>query len=144
VIHNLESLVCLTFAMLFLLNPEARTQARVTPKQNYAFREWTVDQGLPDGTIHAITQTPDRYLWLGTSSGLARFDGARFRTFDHTNTPELREDDISALATGSDGSLWIGTDGGGIVKFQNGNFSSIDKDLGLANGFVRSICEVRP
>jgi ligand-binding sensor domain-containing protein len=140
--HKIQFLVWLIVTMFFGTAPPASAQLRISPKQNTVFRQWTADQGLPDDTIHAIAQTPDRYLWLATSSGLARFDGARFRTFDHTNTPELHEDDISALASGSDGSLWIGTDGGGIVSFKDGRFSSIDKRVGLTNGFVRSVCEL--
>jgi signal transduction histidine kinase/ligand-binding sensor domain-containing protein len=140
--HRFESLTTLAAAIVFWIVPVASSQLRISPKPNTVFRQWTADQGLPDDTVQAIAQTADRYLWLGTSSGLARFDGARFRTFDHTNTPELREDDISALATGSDGSLWIGTDGGGVVKLKNGQFSLIDRRLGLTNGFVRSICEI--
>ena len=37
----------------------------------------------------SIAQTPDGYLWVGTYNGLARFDGARFETFDPVNKPEL-------------------------------------------------------
>jgi signal transduction histidine kinase/ligand-binding sensor domain-containing protein len=140
--HRFEVLAFSAAAVIFLIVPAACSQVRILPTQNTVFRRWTADQGLPDNTIQAIAQTADRYLWLGTPGGLARFDGANFRIFDHTNTPELREDDISALANGSDGSLWIGTNGGGIVRLKNGRFSSIDKRLGLSNGFVRSICEI--
>ena len=50
---------------------------------------WTQQQGLPQDTIRAITQTADGYLWLGTDEGLARFDGYEFVVFnrDHDNLP---------------------------------------------------------
>ena len=41
-------------------------------------RIWQVQQGLPDATIHCVVQTADGYLWLGTQTGLVRFDGVRF------------------------------------------------------------------
>src|SRR5262249_20007051 len=50
---------------------------------------WTTDQGLPGSDVTAIVQTRDRYLWLSTFDGLARFDGAKFTVFDRSNTPGL-------------------------------------------------------
>jgi ligand-binding sensor domain-containing protein len=44
----------------------------------YARNAWTVQDDTPKGTIRAIAQTPDLYLWLGTECGLVRFDGVRF------------------------------------------------------------------
>ena len=41
----------------------------------YAHTAWRVRDGFPVGTIFAMAQTPDGYLWLGAESGLFRFDG---------------------------------------------------------------------
>ena len=41
-------------------------------------RVWQVDDGLPAANVTGIAQTRDGYLWLGTQSGLARFDGVNF------------------------------------------------------------------
>ena len=35
---------------------------------------WTYAEGGP-GEVHALAQTTDGYLWLGTPTGLFRFDG---------------------------------------------------------------------
>src|SRR5580658_4732183 len=43
----------------------------------YAHKAWTVREGFFKGSINAIAQTPDGYLWLGTELGLLRFDGVR-------------------------------------------------------------------
>jgi ligand-binding sensor domain-containing protein len=53
-------------------------------------------------------QTHDGYLWIGTYSGLARFDGVRFVVFDENNAPELHDSRITSLFESSDGTLWIG------------------------------------
>jgi ligand-binding sensor domain-containing protein len=42
----------------------------------YLRTDFTVEQGLPDDEVNAITQTPNGLLWVGTDGGLARFDGA--------------------------------------------------------------------
>src|ERR1035441_8859721 len=61
----------------------------------YSISIWTQQQGLPQDTIGAITQTSDGYLWLGTDEGLARFHGYEFTIFTGTmaicpRTPLLR------------------------------------------------------
>src|SRR5437016_3994012 len=44
----------------------------------YIHRIWHTQQGLPQGTIFAIRQPDDGYLWLATQTGLFRFDGVQF------------------------------------------------------------------
>ena len=41
-------------------------------------RTWGVDEGLPQGTVYAITQTADGYVWAATQEGFVRFDGTEF------------------------------------------------------------------
>ncbi|MBM3579126.1 MAG: hypothetical protein FJX40_16230 [Alphaproteobacteria bacterium] len=48
--------------------------------------------------VEALAQTKDGYLWIGTTAGLARFDGLAFRRFNSANLPELASDRITALA----------------------------------------------
>ena len=66
--------------------------------------------GLPQNSVHAITQRRDGFLWFGTEEGLARFDGNQFKTFNRRAFQGLASDYISALAADPDGSLWIATD----------------------------------
>ncbi len=44
----------------------------------YAQAVWREDKDLANGGLLSLAQTPDRYLWIGTTEGLVRFDGARF------------------------------------------------------------------
>ncbi len=53
--------------------------------------------GLPGVTVQAFAQTPDGYLWVGTSEGLFRYDGANLEHFSHENTPAMREDSVFCL-----------------------------------------------
>ena len=45
------------------------------------FRSWQKEQGLPQNVVHALAQTRDGYLWIGSDDGVARFDGVRFVSF---------------------------------------------------------------
>jgi ligand-binding sensor domain-containing protein/signal transduction histidine kinase len=106
---------------------------------SYVSRIWRTQDGLPENKVRAIAQTPDGYLWIGTSGGLARFDGVRFVVYARFNTPAMTADDISALAVARDGSLWAATDGGGLLHYQDGRFRSFGPNQGLANEFVRAV-----
>ena len=92
-------------------------------------RSWQTEDGLPQNTVNAIVQTRDGFLWVGTSGGLARFDGVRFRKFGLQDG--LRSVRISTLVEDKQGALWIGTTGGGLSRRENGRFTS----FGAAEGF---------
>jgi ligand-binding sensor domain-containing protein/signal transduction histidine kinase len=90
----------------------------------YGHDVWLTRDGLPQNSVRAILQTRDGYLWLGTWGGLARFDGVRFTIFNRANTPALRDSRITALVEGDDGSVWIGTAAGGLIRLKAGRFEA--------------------
>jgi len=118
----------------------ASTASGAAPS-GYTRKLWQTQDGLPEQTVQAFAQTPDHYLWIGTTGGLLRFDGARFTLFDHGNTPQLQENSIFTLLASRDGSLWIGTEGGGLVRYQSGKFRAYGAADGLSDGFVRALYE---
>ena len=89
---------------------------------DYLVDGWDTEFNLPSSTVTSIEQTPDGYLWVGTYNGLARFDGARFETFDPENTPELAQSRIQGLYMDANGTLWINTFRGGLTSYRNGVF----------------------
>ena len=82
----------------------------VDPNRNmsqYIREQWGIERGFPGGTVHAITQTPDGYLWIGTDKGLVRFDGLNF-TLVHRSTPDVLPDNpVLGLTTYADGNMWV-------------------------------------
>src|SRR3982074_637526 len=58
---------------------------------------WLTESGLPQNTIHRITQGKDGYIWIATEEGLARFDGIKFTVFDKQNTPQLPSNNIRVV-----------------------------------------------
>jgi len=108
---------------------------------DYAERIWHAEDGLPEDTVQAFAQTPDHFLWIGTTGGLVRFDGAQFVVFNRDNTPALPENSIFCLLAAHDGTLWIGTEGGGVVSYRNRTFQVWSKAEGLTNGYVRALRE---
>jgi ligand-binding sensor domain-containing protein/signal transduction histidine kinase len=117
--------------------------ARATAPDGYTRKLWQTQDGLPEQTVQAFAQTPDHYLWIGTTGGLLRFDGSRFTLFDQTNSPQLRENSIFALLASKNGSLWIGTEGGGLVRYRNNELRAYGLADGLSDNFVRALFQDR-
>ena len=115
--------------LVYGLNPDWRLS-------QYAHSVWRTQDGLFEGTPSAITQTKDGYIWLGTQSGLFRFDGIRFVRWLAPDGKGLPTSEITALFGGSNGSLWIGTSGG-LAQWENGNLRRYPE----IGGFIDAILE---
>ena len=92
---------------------------------NYITRVWTTDDGLPDSRVTAVLQSHNGYLWVGTRSGLARFDGVRFTIFDSGNTPEMQSPHVTCLFEDSTGTIWIGHESGELTCYRNEHFYAV-------------------
>jgi signal transduction histidine kinase/ligand-binding sensor domain-containing protein len=97
-----------------------------TAQNTFVVDNWQVENGLPTNSTKVITQTHEGYLWIGTNGGLARFDGLKFTNYDIGRVPALRSNRIVSIVEDSQKRLWIGTFGGGLSYYQNGNFYSFD------------------
>ena len=64
---------------------------------------------LPAENVLALAVDAHGVLWVGTSKGLARWNGVDFDTLE---VPALAGAEIYSLSAENDGSLWIGTDHG--------------------------------
>jgi signal transduction histidine kinase/ligand-binding sensor domain-containing protein len=104
----------------------------------YEHQTWRTENGLPQNSVHSITQSGDGYIWFATEGGLARFDGLKFVVFDTENTAGLRSNNIRCLLEGSDKSLWIGT-ADGLTRLQNGKFRSFTTEQGLPGNNILSM-----
>lgn len=92
----------------------------------YRTQVWGTAEGLPSMSVAVIAQTPDGYLWVGTTEGLARFDGSRFVVFDRANTPAFRLNEIRALFVDRSGTLWVGFAGSGLAKREGDGFVAVE------------------
>lgn len=128
-----------TLVLLFV-HPGVWAQAKF--QTQYTRRIWHIKDGLPEETVQAIRQTPDGYLWIGTTGGLVRFDGSRFvRSLQPWHRTTLTDDSTFCILAARDGSLWFGTEGEGLLHLQNGVFRAYTAADGLTDSFVRSVME---
>ena len=111
-----------------------------TPLDGYARQVWNTESGLPQDSVHAMVQTADGFLWLGTEGGLARFDGYQFRVFDRESTPALAGNDIRCLLEDHSGALWVGT-ASGLTRLKDGRARTFGSGDGVPGGAVRGMVE---
>ena len=84
-------------------------------RNKYIRSELTVEQGLPDNVVNAISQTENGLLWIGTGTGLASFDGVAFHQLRLKVEGSASTGAVNALLRASNGDLWVGTDAGATV-----------------------------
>ena len=131
-----------TFVALF----NSATADALDPRKaitQYSHQVWQAREGLPQNSIHAMLQTQDGYLWLGTQEGLVRFDGVQFTVFDRSNTAWLRSNYVQALLEDRDGGLWVGTNGGGVTRRKEDSSLTASTHEGLAGDQVNCLFEDR-
>ena len=121
--------------LLFGLTVDVRAQP-ADEATNLVVDTWQIDAGLPHNSVTALLQTKDGYLWVGTSNGLARFDGIRFTAYRVVDNPGLKSNRILCLHEDAQGVLWIGTDEGGLASCRSGQFSSLGTAEGLSSDTV--------
>ena len=91
---------------------------------SWVHESWTVKDGLPVNSINAIVQDRTGYICAATWDGLVRFDGLRFTVFNSAKSEELPSNRIVQLKEGRDGSLWLVTEQGHLVRFRDGTFTN--------------------
>ena len=120
VIGAIRPALC-TLAVLLCSLPAAALEPSLDVSQ-YAHTAWTYRNGFLNGEVYTIAQTADGYLWLGTQSGVVRFDGARTVPLALRPGQQLPNTAAGALLAARDGTLWIGTLDG-LVSWKNGELT---------------------
>ena len=95
---------------------------------------------LPHGAVTAITEDWSGQLWIGTRQGIATLKDGRLSRHDNDGFPR---EHILALSAGRDGSVWIGTNGSGLLRYRSGQFRAYTSADGLPSSHVSSIHEDR-
>ncbi|MBK7379010.1 MAG: hypothetical protein IPJ03_08390 [Ignavibacteriales bacterium] len=139
-----------------------------SPKDNsVSFLHYKYDKNDPnsisDNRIMSIAESPDGHIWIGTSDGglnqlisdySINADGSynkpKFKSFKHNpkDPNSLSSNDVRTIFIDKNGTLWLGTFGGGLNKFtppkmKNDavNFIHYRQSQGLANDVVRGILQ---
>ena len=91
----------------------------------YIRTSWESEKGFAGGSISAIAQTTDGYLWIGTNRGLIRFDGLNFRQFGQASPSSLAIGAVQSLLADKQGNLWVLLRSTKLLRYRDGNFELI-------------------
>ncbi len=89
------------------------------------FEHLSIENGLSQIAVNAILQDSKGFLWFGTEDGLNRYDGYKFDIFKPItgNNSSINDNFIWDIFEDSQNNLWIGTNSGGLNKYNYGTNS---------------------
>src|SRR5277367_1456975 len=127
--------VLICFLALFFFSSRALALDPTRQISQYGHTAWRITDGVFAGIPDAITQTADGYLWVGTNTGLVRYDGARFVPWIPPDGMRLPDYRVFSLLAARDGSLWIGT-AKGVAHWKNGSLTNYPRPEGRIHAFL--------
>lgn len=131
-----------SWALALILLPSLTAHAGPSVFDQYTLTSWTDEDGLFGGWIVGLAQDQRGYLWVGTVSGLLRFDGLRFERFQPREGDRLPQRSVSSVFASSDGSIWVGFSGsGGVCRIRGDRVDDYGSDDGLGDGRVTALVE---
>jgi len=125
IIQKGKSIVVGTAKGLSFYNPESK---KIT---NYF-----IENGLIDENISSLLNQNDEYIWIGSHTGLLRFDGEQF--FYYNIGYDNNSNVVKCLIQDREDNIWVGTHSG-LFKYRDNSFSTFDKINGPGNAFIFQI-----
>lgn len=105
-------ILLLSFLVGWGLTTEIYAQANA-----YPFRQLSTSKGLSNNQVNCLTRDSQGFLWVGTMSGLNRYDGYSFRVFRHSpgDSTSLPNNYVNRLFEDPLGRIWVKTRTGDAV-----------------------------
>lgn len=109
--------------------------------KDYIHTAWTQREGAP-ADVHAMVQTPDGWYWLGSSTGLYRFDGVSFERHLLFPSQSDKSESVASFYLSEGGDLWVSLTYGGLLELKGSDYSTAFFPSGLPGDMpVDSFCE---
>ena len=115
----------LLFSLLFFLivTNVSFGQNKISGISNYSIKHYTDEQGLPQNSVRAIFRDEVGFLWLATESGIVRFDGETFKTYDKSVTGLTSSRIVNFAAGGDRNKSYAVTSENELIEIKNGTIS---------------------
>ena len=93
--------------------------------------------GLPSDWVISLWEDREKNLWCGTGAGLAVI---RPNNLEIVSPPDQwKGRPVLSVLPAPDGALWVGTEGAGLYRLQNGGWTNFSSAQGISNSFVWSL-----
>jgi ligand-binding sensor domain-containing protein len=93
--------------------------------------------------VRTIIQSKKRLLLIGTSEGIASFDGQHFTPLPVGSSGGTSHEPVNALLISKAGDFWIGTDDRGVIRQRGEQTVAISEEAGLRQERIRALFEDR-
>ncbi len=133
----------LPFVPIFVQSAHAQYLSPEKTLTQFVHNVWETEEGLPQGSVNAIAQTEDGYLWFGTQEGLVRFDGEDMRVYDKRSVAEFESNNIRVMHVDEQGTLWIGTLDAGLIRYKDGRFAVPSRQDSLRKARISAIADAQ-
>jgi len=102
----------------------------------FQFSRLDLNNGLSHNQVNCIFKDSKGFMWIGTVSGLNKYDGYRFKVFKHSesDTSSLNEDNVLSINEGPDQKIWVETRNG--FNIYDPATEKFSHDI---NGYLRSV-----
>jgi len=107
--------------------------------QEYYFDSYGVNEGLSSSKVYTIIQDRADYLWLGTESGVTRWNGSEFENF--SGDDGLATGGVKSIFEDHSGRIWMGHINGGLTCYENNTFMLVSCDTLEVKGDITGIKE---
>jgi ligand-binding sensor domain-containing protein/signal transduction histidine kinase len=87
----------------------------------YVHEQWDTERDFPHGSVYAIAQTQDGYLWIAVEAGLLRYDGVSFRLM-RDQSGVLPATAVIGLVSDRGDSLWVRLRNTYLIRYRNRKF----------------------
>ncbi|MGH7669203.1 MAG: ligand-binding sensor domain-containing protein, partial [Gemmatimonadaceae bacterium] len=137
----LTTLCCVLVATAGAQVPSGGRRLPSSLDQGPVHEAWPQSELMPGVQILDAVQGDDGYLWLATSSGLSRFDGAHATRAPVPALDSLTGPYVARLIKARDGALWAGTSRHGVFRIAGDSVTHWGTDQGLPGLEVNDLFE---
>ena len=136
--------MCLVLLLLLAAKADGlkadSSKALVDPvrrSDNFSSVVYNNTNGLPTSEANAIAQTSEGFIWIGSYSGLVRYDGNTFERMDSTTGVSS----VISMHVDQQDRLWVGTNESGLALMEEGEFTMFHEKDGLGSDKICAIEE---
>ncbi len=135
--NNVTSLICDYKNTLWI-----GTEKGLMKFKDGKFTKYSIKRDQNSNLVKCLFEDFEHNIWIGTYSGLFKYRGNPFISYGIHDG--LNNNFIFGITRDSKDNLWAGSQGGGLYKFNDGEFSQFNNENGLDANGVNMIYEFRP
>lgn len=132
-------MMLLALAVVFLSGLPVRAEEDFTSE--YTQKDFSEEDGFASRQANCICQSTSGYIWVGTDSGLYRYDGSTFRLFSMDQETDGSIYSINCILLSSTGNLYVGTENYGLFMYDTGGFTRVSSTYNEGIATINDIYE---